>query len=48
LSSLVSVAQFLGWNTGVIYAADVLEPLSDAGNAAVAESVAKSGWWGKG
>jgi hypothetical protein len=47
LSSLVSVAQFLGWNTGVIYAADVLEPLSDAGNAAVAESVAKSGWWGK-
>jgi hypothetical protein len=48
LSSLVSVAQFLGWNTGVIYAADVLEPLSDAGNAAVAESAAKSGWWGKG
>jgi hypothetical protein len=47
LSSLVSVAQFLGWNTGVIYAADVLEPLSDAGNAAVAESAAKSGWWGK-
>ena len=48
LSSLVSVAQFLGWNTGVIYAADVLEPLSDAGNAAVAESAAKSGslWWG--
>ena len=47
LSSLVSVARFLGWNTGVIYAADVLEPLSDAGNAAAAESAAKSGWWGK-
>ena len=46
LSSLVSVARFLGWNTAR-YAADVLEPLSDAAPAAVAESVAKSGWWGK-
>ena len=46
LSSLVSVARFLGWNTAR-YAADVLEPLSDAAPAAVAERVAKSGWWGK-